>query len=61
MLVEKFAFVDLKPDNVTIHEIGTIFEELLQRFSEMYNETAGEHYTLRARNLLLKLLRFCSE
>lgn len=46
-LVEKFASVDLSPHNVTNHEMGYIFEELLRRFSEMSNETAGEHYTPR--------------
>ena len=36
-----------EPANVTNHEMGYIFEELLRRFSEMSNETAGEHYTPR--------------
>ena len=47
MLIEKFTEVDLSPNNVTNHEMGYIFEELLRRFSEMSNETAGEHYTPR--------------
>ena len=47
MLVEKFAEIDLSPQAVTNHEMGYIFEELLRRFSEMSNETAGEHYTPR--------------
>ena len=47
MLVEKFTEVDLSPGAVTNHEMGYIFEELLRRFSEMSNETAGEHYTPR--------------
>jgi len=46
-LVEMFTEVDLSPKNVTNHEMGYIFEELLRRFSEMSNETAGEHYTPR--------------
>ncbi len=46
-LVEMFTEVDLSPNNVTNHEMGYIFEELLRRFSEMSNETAGEHYTPR--------------
>jgi type I restriction enzyme M protein len=46
-LVEMFAEVDLSPKNVTNHEMGYIFEDLLRRFSEMSNETAGEHYTPR--------------
>ncbi|MGC9332491.1 MAG: type I restriction-modification system subunit M, partial [Bacteroidales bacterium] len=46
-MVDMFAGVDLSPNNVTNHEMGYIFEELLRRFSEMSNETAGEHYTPR--------------
>ena len=47
MLVSKFTEIDLHPDVVANHEMGYIFEELLRRFSEMSNETAGEHYTPR--------------
>ena len=39
--------IDLHPESVSNHEMGYIFEELLRRFSEMSNETAGEHYTPR--------------
>lgn len=46
-LIEKFTQIDLSPNNVSNHEMGYIFEELLRRFSEMSNETAGEHYTPR--------------
>jgi type I restriction enzyme M protein len=47
MLIKKFTEIDLHPDKVSNHEMGYIFEELLRRFSEMSNETAGEHYTPR--------------
>lgn len=47
MLVDKFTEVDLSPEEVPNHEMGYIFEELLRKFSEMSNETAGEHYTPR--------------
>lgn len=47
MLVDRFTEVDLHPNRVSNHEMGYIFEELLRRFSEMSNETAGEHYTPR--------------
>ena len=47
MLVRRFTEIDLHPDKVSNHEMGYIFEELLRRFSEMSNETAGEHYTPR--------------
>ena len=46
-LVDKFTEIDLHPDVVANHEMGYIFEELLRRFSEMSNETAGQHYTPR--------------
>lgn len=47
MLVRRVTEIDLHPDRVSNHEMGYIFEELLRRFSEMSNETAGEHYTPR--------------
>lgn len=47
MLIDKFTEIDLHPDVVSNHGMGDIFEELLRRFSEMSNETAGEHYTPR--------------
>ncbi|MGR3309284.1 MAG: type I restriction-modification system subunit M [Candidatus Brocadiales bacterium] len=47
ILVDKFTEIDLHPNLVSNHEMGYIFEELLRRFSEMSNETAGEHYTPR--------------
>ena len=39
--------IDLNPNNVSNQEMGYIFEELIRRFSEMSNETAGEHFTPR--------------
>ncbi len=39
--------VDFHPKNVDNYQMGHIFEELLRKFSEMSNETAGEHYTPR--------------
>ena len=46
-LIDKFTEVDLHPDLVDNHMMGSIFEELLRRFSEMSNETSGEHFTSR--------------
>lgn len=46
-VVQKFAAIDLHPDTVPNSEMGTIFEELIRRFSEQSNETAGEHFTPR--------------
>jgi len=47
LLIEKFTTVDLHPDVVDNHTMGQVFEELLRKFSEMSNETSGEHYTPR--------------
>jgi len=47
LLIDKFTEVDLHPDKVDNHMMGQVFEELLRKFSEMSNETSGEHYTPR--------------
>jgi type I restriction enzyme M protein len=44
---ERFTEIDLHPDEVTNIEMGYLFEELIRRFSEISNETAGEHFTPR--------------
>ena len=44
---QKFTEIDLHPDSVSNREMGYIFEELIRRFSEISNETAGEHFTPR--------------
>lgn len=46
-VVADFADLDLRPSVVSNEAMGYIFEELLRKFSEMSNETAGEHYTPR--------------
>jgi type I restriction enzyme M protein len=46
-VVSKFADVDLTEKSVSNEAMGYVFEELLRKFSEMSNETAGEHYTPR--------------
>ncbi|MEU8130021.1 class I SAM-dependent DNA methyltransferase [Micromonospora sp. NPDC049049] len=46
-VVAKFADIDLHPDVVSNHQMGYVFEELIRRFSEISNETAGEHFTPR--------------
>ena len=54
---DKFTEVDLHPNRVDNHTMGQVFEELLRRFSEMSNETSGEHYTPRdVVRLLVSLL-----
>jgi type I restriction enzyme M protein len=46
-VTEKFTQIDLHPDKVTNHQMGLVFEELIRRFAELSNETAGEHFTPR--------------
>jgi type I restriction enzyme M protein len=47
LLIDKLTEIDLHPNVVDNHTMGQIFEELLRKFSEMSNETSGEHYTPR--------------
>lgn len=47
LIVEKFANFDLDPKNVSNHKMGLLFEELIRKFAEQSNETAGEHFTPR--------------
>lgn len=46
-VAQKFATTDLSPENISNHEMGLVFEELIRRFAESSNETAGEHFTPR--------------
>ena len=47
MVTEKFASIDLHPDKIGNHDMGAVFEELIRKFAELSNETAGEHFTPR--------------
>lgn len=47
LVTEKFANIDLHPNVVSNAEMGAVFEELIRRFAELSNETAGEHFTPR--------------
>lgn len=46
-VTEKFAGIDLHPDKVDNAAMGGVFEELIRKFAEISNETAGEHFTPR--------------
>ncbi|WP_434740400.1 type I restriction-modification system subunit M [Micromonospora sp. SH-82] len=46
-VVGRFADLDLHPARVSNHQMGYVFEELIRRFAESSNETAGEHFTPR--------------
>lgn len=47
LIIEKFSSFDLHPDAISNHEMGLLFEELIRKFAEASNETAGEHFTPR--------------
>ena len=56
-VTEKFAGFDLDPKRITNHDMGLAFEELIRKFAEASNETAGEHFTPRdAIKLMVNLL-----
>jgi type I restriction enzyme M protein len=46
-VVQQFANVDLHPNAVPNETMGMVFEELIRKFAEASNETAGEHFTPR--------------
>ncbi|MGB3410548.1 MAG: class I SAM-dependent DNA methyltransferase [Microthrixaceae bacterium] len=46
-VVGKFAGIDLHTNVVDNDQMGYLYEELIRRFSEQSNETAGEHFTPR--------------
>jgi type I restriction enzyme M protein len=46
-VTERFAQVDLHPDTISNSQMGLVFEELIRKFAEISNETAGEHFTPR--------------
>lgn len=46
-VAEKFAAIDLHPEAVSNNDMGQVFEELIRKFAEISNETAGEHFTPR--------------
>ncbi len=47
LVTEKFAGIDLHPNRVSNAQMGAVFEELIRKFAELSNETAGEHFTPR--------------
>jgi type I restriction enzyme M protein len=47
LVAEKFANIDLHPKAISNAQMGAVFEELIRKFAELSNETAGEHFTPR--------------
>jgi type I restriction enzyme M protein len=56
LVVQSFADVDLHPSVVPNESMGLVFEELIRKFAEASNETAGEHFTPRE---VIKLIVEC--
>ena len=57
VVTEKFANIDLHPNVVSNEQMGAVFEELIRKFAELSNETAGEHFTPRdAIRLMVNLI-----
>jgi type I restriction enzyme M protein len=46
-VVQRFAATDLSPERLDNFTMGVVFEELIRKFAEDSNETAGEHFTPR--------------
>ena len=61
LVVKRFSEIDLHPDAVTNTEMGYVFEELIRKFSELSNETAGEHFTPREVIRLMVNLLFLND
>ncbi|WP_242521566.1 class I SAM-dependent DNA methyltransferase [Motiliproteus sp. SC1-56] len=60
-VVQKFAHFDLSPEAVDNYHMGLVFEDLIRRFAESSNETAGEHFTPRDIVRLTTSLVFASD
>jgi len=61
LVAEKFANIDLHPDAVDNSQMGQVFEELIRKFAEISNETAGEHFTPREVIRLMVSLLFIED
>lgn len=61
LVIKKFSEIDLHPNKVSNLEMGYLFEELIRRFSEISNETAGEHFTPREVIRLMVNLLFIND
>ncbi len=61
LVTEKFATIDLHPKKVPNAQMGAMFEELIRKFAELSNETAGEHFTPREVIALMVNLLFIED
>ncbi len=61
LVLSKFVDIDLHPESVSNLEMGYLYENLIRRFSELSNETAGEHFTPREVIRLMVNLLFAED
>lgn len=61
LVVSKFCDVDLHPDVVDNIRMGLLFEDLIRRFNEAANETAGDYFTPREVIRLMVDILFASD
>jgi len=61
MIIKRFQEVDLHPEKISSMEMGYMFEELIRKFAEISNETAGEHFTPREVIRLMVNLLFMND
>jgi len=60
-VVKRFQEIDLHPSRINNMQMGYIFEELIRKFAELSNETAGEHFTPREVIKLMVNLLFMND
>ena len=60
-VVHKFAATDLSPEELSTYEMGLIFEELIRKFAESANDTAGDYFTPRDVVHLVTSLAMCGQ
>ncbi|SFZ94433.1 type I restriction enzyme M protein [Flaviramulus basaltis] len=61
MILKRFQETDLHPEKISSMEMGYMFEELIRKFAEISNETAGEHFTPREVIRLMVNLLFIND
>jgi len=61
LVAKEFAAIDLHPNVVSNAHMGAMFEELIRKFAELSNETAGEHFTPREVIRLMVELLFAGD
>lgn len=61
IVLKRFQEIDLHPERISSMEMGYMFEELIRKFAEISNETAGEHFTPREVIRLMVNLLFMND